>query len=65
MREAGVAKEQCESDRRRLEEQLRRKDEELRIQEEEQAKLKRTYVRTYVYCSNIMCMPPKLCMYMI
>ena len=48
LREAGAAKEELESDRRRLEDQLRRKDEELRIQEEEQAKLKRTYVCTYL-----------------
>lgn len=44
LREAGVAKEEWESVRRRLEEQLRRKDAELKIQEEEQARLKRTYV---------------------
>ena len=44
LREAGVAKEEWESVRRRLEEQLRRKDVELKIQEEEQARLKRMYI---------------------
>ena len=44
LREASVAKEEWECDRRRLEDQLRRKEEELRIQEEEQAKLKRMYI---------------------
>ena len=48
LREAGVAKEEWESDRRKLEEQLKRKDEELRIQEEKQARLKRTYVHMCV-----------------
>ena len=44
LREANVAKEEWESDRRKLKEQLRRKGEEMSIQEEEQEKLKRTYV---------------------
>ena len=51
LREANVARETCENDRRRLEndqrrleDQLRRKEEDLRIQEEELAKLKCTYV---------------------
>ena len=60
LREAGVAKEEWERDRRRLEEQVRKKDEELRIQEEEQAKLKRMYVRMFSVLILCVC-PPKLC----
>ena len=47
LREVGVAKEEWESDRRRLEEQLRSKDEQLRIQEEEQTRLKHTFVSMF------------------